>query len=70
MNLEFLNYRMTDVFVFSKQTITLSIVIDTFSSTYLEHIFETPTVSFKVQYNIQCEKNEGTYYQKIDGYDL
>lgn len=48
MSLQILNYRMTCVLVFMKQTITLWIVIVTFSLTYLDHILATPIVSFKV----------------------
>ena len=48
MNLGTLTYRMADILVLVKQTITGGIVIVAFSSTYLDHIVATPILSFKI----------------------
>lgn len=48
MNLGILTYRMAHILVLVKQTITGSIVIVGFSSTYLDHVVATPILSFKI----------------------
>ena len=68
MNAEIFNHRMTDVFMFLKQShYVLRLLF--FSLTYLDDTVTTPLVSIKF-YTTFNVKNESPHYQKFDGYDL